>query len=82
MLLYEDPARKDLLDVSLPYALLIQILNKLLRLHPVSEWADITTVPKERSARQVDGTSCGTTGDRRIVELDERAAMTHAALPH
>lgn len=47
-----------LLDVCLLNPLLIQILNELLPLHPVDKRTDISAVSKERSARQVDGTTC------------------------
>lgn len=50
---------KVLLDVALLDPLLIQILDELLPLHPVDEWTDVSAVSKERSARQVDRTSCG-----------------------
>lgn len=49
---------KVLLDVRLLNPLLIQILNELLPLHPVDEWTDVSAVSKERTACQVDGTSC------------------------
>lgn len=50
---------KVLLDVTLLNALLIQILDELLPLHPVYKWTDVSAVSKERSARQVDRISCG-----------------------
>lgn len=48
----------DLLDFTLLDSLLVQVLDELLPLHPVDEWADFAAVAKEGSARQVEGTSC------------------------
>lgn len=48
----------DLLDFTLLDSLLIQVLDELLPLHPVDEWADFAAVAEEGSARQVEGTSC------------------------
>ena len=50
---------KVLLDIALLNALLIQILNELLALHPVDERTDVAAVSEEGSARQVYRTSCG-----------------------
>lgn len=49
---------KALLDLSLLNPLLIQILDELVTLHPVDERTDVSAVPEEGAARQVDGTSC------------------------
>lgn len=49
---------KALLDVGLLNPLLIQILDELVALHPVDERTDVSAVPEEGAARQVDGTSC------------------------
>lgn len=51
-------SRLDLLDFTLLDSLLIQVLDELLSLHPIDEWADFTAVAEEGSARQVEGTSC------------------------
>lgn len=53
-----QPIAKVLLDVALLNPLLIQVLDELLPFHPVDEWTDVTAVPKEGSARQVERTSC------------------------
>lgn len=50
---------KVLLDVTLLNPLLVQIFDKLLSLHPVDKWTDVSAVSKEGSTRQVDRTSCG-----------------------
>lgn len=47
-----------LLHFGLLNALLIQILDELLPLHPVDKWTDVSAVSEERSARQVKRTSC------------------------
>ncbi|TNN29553.1 hypothetical protein EYF80_060298 [Liparis tanakae] len=47
-----------LLDVALLNALLVQVLDELVALHPVDERTDVAAVAEERPARQVDGTSC------------------------
>ena len=53
----------DSLDVTLLDALLVQVLDELLALHPVDERADVSTVAEEGAARQVHWTSCGGTGN-------------------
>lgn len=55
---------KALLDLSLLNPLLVQILDELVTLHPVDERTDVSTVPEEGAARQVDGTSCRGGGQR------------------
>lgn len=49
---------KALLDLGLLDPLLVQILDELVALHPVDERTDVSAVPEEGAARQVDGTSC------------------------
>lgn len=53
-----------LLDLGLLNSLLVQILDELVTLHPVDERTDISAVPEEGAARQVDGTSCRGGGQR------------------
>lgn len=52
------PRCEVLLDLSLLNPLLVQILDELVALHPVDERTDVSAVPEEGAARQVDGTSC------------------------
>lgn len=49
---------KLLLDVTLLNALLVQVLDELLPLHPVDERTDVPAVSKEGPARQIERTSC------------------------
>lgn len=47
-----------LLDVAFLNSLFIQVLDELLPLHPVDEWAGVAAVAEERPARQVQSASC------------------------
>lgn len=47
-----------LLDFTLTDPALVQVLDELLALHPVDQWAHIATVAKEGSACQVHQTPC------------------------
>lgn len=78
--IHKIEALKFLLDVALLNPLLIQVLDKLLPLHPVDEWTDISAVSKERSARQVNWTSCGRqekeSPDKNVTNVSPEILMT------